>query len=79
MSPHAQDEVWRGLYARRIFRRLRSKVVIAVSEDIDPASVDAVLWSLAYRTNPIEDVHIVPFRAICRARNMGCAKRIRVC
>ena len=32
------------------------KIVVAVSDDIDPHSVDAVLWSLAYRSNPIEDV-----------------------
>ena len=33
-----------------------------MSEDIDPASTDAVLWSLAYRSNPIEDVHLAPYR-----------------
>ena len=33
-----------------------------MSEDIDPASMDAVLWSLAYRTNPVDDMHIVPWR-----------------
>ena len=38
------------------------KVVIAVSDDIDPSSVDAVLWSIAYRCKPGEDVHIVPYR-----------------
>ena len=40
----------------------RSKIVIAVSDDIDPQSMDAVLWSLAYRTNPVDDMHIVPNR-----------------
>jgi 4-hydroxy-3-polyprenylbenzoate decarboxylase len=39
------------------------KIVVAVSEDIDPANVDAVLWSLAYRANPAEDVHIGPWRS----------------
>ncbi len=47
------------------------KIVIAVSEDIDPASMDAVLWSLAYRTNPIEDVHLVPHRGGVQGAQYG--------
>jgi 4-hydroxy-3-polyprenylbenzoate decarboxylase len=47
------------------------KIVIAVSEDIDPASMDAVLWSLAYRTNPVEDVHIVPHRGGVQGAQYG--------
>jgi 3-polyprenyl-4-hydroxybenzoate decarboxylase len=38
------------------------KICIAVSEDIDPESADAIFWSLAYRSNPIEDVQITPYR-----------------
>ena len=56
----------RGL-ARNARRRRKQadcgKIVIAVSEDIDPANTDAVLWSLAYRSNPVEDVHIEPYRS----------------
>ena len=47
------------------------KIVIAVSEDIDPASMDAVLWSLAYRTNPIEDVHLAPYRGGVQGAQYG--------
>ena len=39
------------------------KIVVAVSEDIDPTNTDAVFWSMAYRANPVEDVHVVPHRA----------------
>ncbi len=39
------------------------KVVVAVSEDIDPTNTDAVWWSIAYRANPVEDVHIAPHRS----------------
>ena len=45
------------------------KIVIAVSEDIDPTNTDAVLWSLAYRSNPVEDVHIEPYRSRATRRN----------
>src|SRR5258706_5682024 len=54
-------EIWRGLYGTANFQAGCGKVVIAVSEDIDPARVDAGLWSLAYRSKPLEDVHIIPF------------------
>ena len=37
--------------------------------------MDAALWSLAYRTNPIEDVHLVPHRG--GARNTGRRLAIR--
>jgi 3-polyprenyl-4-hydroxybenzoate decarboxylase len=37
--------------------------VIAVSEDIDPANTDAVLWSLAYRANLSEDLQVEPYRS----------------
>ena len=47
------------------------KIVIAVSEDIDPDNPDAVFWSLAYRSNPIEDVQIAPYRADGHGPNPG--------
>jgi 3-polyprenyl-4-hydroxybenzoate decarboxylase len=34
-----------------------------VSEDIDPTNTDAIFWSLAYRSNPIEDLHVAPYRS----------------
>jgi len=69
-----KTEVWRGLYGTANFQAGCGKVVIAVSEDIDPASVDAVLWSLAYRTNPLEDVHIIPFRGNLQGAQYGVRK-----
>jgi 4-hydroxy-3-polyprenylbenzoate decarboxylase len=57
-----RTEVWRGLHGAASLRPECGKIVIAVSEDIDPGSADAVFWSLAYRSNPIEDVHLAPYR-----------------
>jgi UbiD family decarboxylase len=57
----ARTEVWRGLNGAAAFQAIFGKVVIAVSEDIDPANLDAVLWAVAYRCNPIEDVQIAPY------------------
>jgi 4-hydroxy-3-polyprenylbenzoate decarboxylase len=66
-----RTEVWRGLTGASTFMSNCGKIVIAVSEDIDPASLDAVLWSLAYRSNPIEDVHIAPYRGGVQGAHYG--------
>ena len=59
----ARTEIWRALHGTASLQADIGKYVIAVSEDIDPENPDAVFWSLAYRANPIEDVHIAPYRS----------------
>jgi UbiD family decarboxylase len=66
-----RSEVWRGLSGASTLISNCGKIVIAVSEDIDPRSTDAVLWSLAYRSNPIEDVHISPYRGGVQGAQYG--------
>jgi UbiD family decarboxylase len=58
-----RTEIWRALQGAASLQADIGKYVIAVSEDIDPDNPDAVFWSLAYRANPIEDVHISPYRS----------------
>ncbi|MGI9379031.1 MAG: UbiD family decarboxylase [Methyloligellaceae bacterium] len=58
-----RDEVWRGLKGASTLQSAIGKLVIAVSEDIDPLNPDAIFWSMAYRCNPAEDVQISNFRA----------------
>jgi UbiD family decarboxylase len=59
----ARTEVWRALHGASNFRADCGKIVVAVSEDIDPTNTNAVFWSMAYRANPIHDVQIVPHRS----------------
>ena len=66
-----RTEVWRGLHGAATLLANCGKICIAVSEDVDPESVDAVLWSLAYRSNPIEDVHISPYRGGVQGSQYG--------
>ncbi len=67
-----RSEVWRGLHGAATLQSNCGKIVIAVSEDIDPASsLDAVMWSFAYRTNPVEDVQIVPNRGGVQGAQYG--------
>jgi 4-hydroxy-3-polyprenylbenzoate decarboxylase len=58
-----QSEVWRGLNGAAMFRADCGKIVIAVSDDVDPHNADAVLWSLAYRAHMGDDLHVVPHRS----------------
>jgi 4-hydroxy-3-polyprenylbenzoate decarboxylase len=58
-----RTEVWRGMQGAASFRADCGKIVIALSEDIDPTNADAVFWSLAYRANLGEDLHVVPHRS----------------
>jgi UbiD family decarboxylase len=58
-----RSEVWRALHGAANLQADCGKYVVAVSEDIDPENADAVLWSLAYRANPIDDVFIAAHRA----------------
>ncbi len=59
----ARTEVWRGLHGAATLLADCGKICIAVSDDIDPTNTDAVFWSLAYRSNPVEDALITPYRA----------------
>jgi UbiD family decarboxylase len=58
-----RTEVWRALQGCASRFADCGKIVIAVDEDIDPTNTDAVIWSLAYRSNPVEDLHIQPYRS----------------
>ncbi len=58
-----KTEVWRGLFGAAGLQAQCGKIVIALGEDIDASNPDAVFWSLAYRTNLNEDLHVAPYRA----------------
>jgi len=56
-------EVWRGMQGAATLQAQCGKLVIAVSEDINPENADAVFWSLAYRSDFSEDLHVTPYRS----------------
>ena len=66
-----KSEIWRGLQGTAARLADCGKLVIAVSEDIEPEHTDAVMWSLAYRCNPIEDVHLEPYRSTGHSPKSG--------
>jgi 4-hydroxy-3-polyprenylbenzoate decarboxylase len=58
-----QTEIWRGLQGAASLQAQCGKVVIAVSDDIEPNNADAIFWSIAYRSNITTDVHVTPYRS----------------
>jgi 3-polyprenyl-4-hydroxybenzoate decarboxylase len=58
-----QPEVWRGLQGAATLQAQCGKLVIAVSEDINPENADAIFWSLAYRSDFGEDLLVTPYRS----------------
>ena len=57
-----RTEVWRALYGAAFFKGDCSKICIAINDDIDPDNSDALLWAMAYRSNPMVDVLTLPHR-----------------
>src|SRR5579884_3294868 len=58
-----KTEVWRGMQGAASLQAQCGKLVIAVSEDIDPENADAIFWSLAYRADFTKDVLVMPYRS----------------
>jgi UbiD family decarboxylase len=54
-----RTEVWRALSGICSQQRAAGKIIIAVSEDIDPDNLDSVMWAIAFRSSPHRDLEIV--------------------
>ncbi|MDP2707492.1 MAG: UbiD family decarboxylase [Burkholderiales bacterium] len=57
-----RTEIWRALHGAAYFKGDCGKICVAVNEDIDPDNANALLWAMAYRMNPVDDVQTVPHR-----------------
>ena len=55
----SQTEVWRGLNAAASRYRYAGRWIIAIDDDIDPKSCDAVFWAMAYRSQPQYDLKLL--------------------
>ena len=58
-----KTEIWRALEGVTSLQPAVGKFCIAVDEDIDPRNTDHVLWAMAFRCNPKEDLVVLPYRA----------------
>ena len=50
---------WQALRAAAAFDASLGKIFIAVDSDVDPDSMDAILWALSYSTQPHRDMEII--------------------
>ena len=57
-----RTEIWRALHGAAYFKGDCGKICVAVNDDIDPDNANALLWAVAYRMNPVDDVQTVPHR-----------------
>jgi UbiD family decarboxylase len=55
----ALGQPWQALRSAAAFDASLGKIFIAVDSDVDPNSMDAVLWALSYSMQPHRDVEIV--------------------
>jgi 4-hydroxy-3-polyprenylbenzoate decarboxylase len=55
----APGQPWQALRAAAAFDASLGKIFIAVDADIDPNSMDAVLWALSYSMQPHRDIEII--------------------
>jgi 4-hydroxy-3-polyprenylbenzoate decarboxylase len=49
--------------ASTVLMRSVGKITVAVNEDIDPDSMEEIMWAVAYRTNPVTDIQICDYQA----------------
>jgi 4-hydroxy-3-polyprenylbenzoate decarboxylase len=54
-----ETDIWRALYATSTVHRFAGKWVIAVNDDIDPESADALFWAMSYRCQPQHDLRVL--------------------
>ncbi len=53
------EQAWAALRAAASYDPSLGKILIAVDADVDPDSMDAVLWALAYSMQPHEDTEVI--------------------
>jgi 4-hydroxy-3-polyprenylbenzoate decarboxylase len=58
-----RTEIWRALAGASSFKADCGKICIAIDEDIDPDNSDAVLWAVAFRMNPAQDLQVLDHRS----------------
>ncbi|MGZ8156301.1 MAG: UbiD family decarboxylase [Burkholderiales bacterium] len=58
-----RTEIWRALYGATSFKADCGKICIAVNEDIDPDNSDALLWAMAFRMDPANDMQVLRHRS----------------
>nr|WP_113892037.1 UbiD family decarboxylase [Roseiarcus fermentans] len=59
----AKTEVWRALAGASSLQPAIGKFCVAINEDVNPDNANHVLWAIAYRCNPVDDIQIVNYKS----------------
>ena len=58
-----KTEVWRALAGASSLQPAIGKFCVAINEDVNPENANHVLWAIAYRCNPVDDIQIVNYKS----------------
>jgi len=58
-----KTEIWRAMRAATVLMRSVGKMTVAVDEDINPDSMEEIMWAIAYRCNLTKDIQINDYQA----------------
>lgn len=72
-SDTLEAEVWRALYGASSYSSSVGKMTIAVNEDIDPENLDMVMWAMAYRMRPHQDMRVLDHKDMGHGPRAGAA------
>jgi 4-hydroxy-3-polyprenylbenzoate decarboxylase len=62
MRDPSPGQAWQALYAAAGYEPSMGKIIVAVDEDIDLENLESLVWALAFRTQPRQDVRILDSR-----------------
>jgi 3-polyprenyl-4-hydroxybenzoate decarboxylase len=62
MRDPSPGQAWQALYAAAGYEPSMGKIIVAVNDDIDPDDLESLVWALAFRTQPRQDVRILDSR-----------------
>jgi hypothetical protein len=70
-APRKPRSGW-ALNGAATLHRFAGKWIVAVDEDIDPQSADALFWAMSYRCQPQHDLVVVPHKHPGHAKPPPC-------
>jgi 4-hydroxy-3-polyprenylbenzoate decarboxylase len=62
MRNPSPGQAWQAMYAAAGYEPSIGKIIVAVDDDINPDELPSLIWALAFRTQPRQDVRILDSR-----------------
>ncbi len=62
MRDPSPGQAWQAMYAAAGYEPSMGKIIVAVDDDVETADLESLIWALAFRTQPRDDVRILESR-----------------